>query len=328
MDKKGFRTFLEGKKLSESQIEGSFSIARKFERFLGNLEKPKTVEKAAPSDFRKFSARMIERKLNSEENYIALTRYAWFLRNKRLYATILPFIDGAEVMDMLYGKLGEEVGEGIRGRIFEGIDRRYGIPNRIKCRNMAEVLRRMRILMSPEACKRVLAKGLRILEDAWYESEKKMYGESATIDEFLQKRGEALIAELKEIKKKKGFFFNQEVTDELIAFVEAHPEIGRGVRKGSIVYEAKIPYQVKEYIREKYEAKKRYYYCHCPWVKESLRKGATDIPAVFCNCSAAYHRKPYEVIFDKPIKAEVIASVVQGALFCRFAIHLPPGFKK
>ncbi len=36
---------------------------------------------------------------------------------------------------------------------------------------------------------------------------------------------------------------------------------------------------------------KRYHYCHCPRVKESLSAGRSNISPVFCNCSAAYMKK-------------------------------------
>ena len=46
---------------------------------------------------------------------------------------------------------------------------------------------------------------------------------------------------------------------------------------------------------------------------------------IFCNCSAAYHKKPYDVIFGKPLKAQVLETVLQGDMWCKFAIYLPEG---
>jgi hypothetical protein len=66
-------------------------------------------------------------------------------------------------------------------------------------------------------------------------------------------------------------------------------------------------------------------YCHCPWARESLRQAEGPVPAAFCRCSAGYHKKPWEVIFGQPLEADVLESVLQGDLRCRFAIHLPPG---
>jgi hypothetical protein len=328
MDRKSFVKFLSERKLSEKQIEGHISIVKKFEKFLEGLDKPKTLASASASSLNKFSTLMIMKKLNTYDNYLALARYGKFIRNDKLYVAAVSLIDGAEAMDTLYDKLGESVGETKRDRIFKAIDMHLGIPNLKKTQNMAKVMRRMENLVTPETRKRILSRGLRILEDKYYLDEKKKYEECGGIDEYLKRKGDDFIAELKGIKKNKELFFNQEITDEVIEFVESHPEIRQGVRKGNIIYETKIPYQAKEYIIEKDENKKRYYYCHCPWVKESLKKGHTDIPPVFCNCSAAFHKKPYDVIFGKPIKAEVIESVVKGDLWCKFAIHLPESVTK
>jgi predicted hydrocarbon binding protein len=43
----------------------------------------------------------------------------------------------------------------------------------------------------------------------------------------------------------------------------------------------------------------------------------------FCNCSAGFHKKPFEVAFGQPVKVEVLESVLLGGERCRFAIHLP-----
>jgi hypothetical protein len=47
------------------------------------------------------------------------------------------------------------------------------------------------------------------------------------------------------------------------------------------------------------------------------------VSAQFCRCSAGFHKKPWEVIFDQKLEAEVLESVLQGDMRCRFAIHLP-----
>ena len=63
--------------------------------------------------------------------------------------------------------------------------------------------------------------------------------------------------------------------------------------------------------------------CHCPWVKESLKNGKSEIPPRFCECSAGFHKKRYELIFGQPLKAEIIQSVLKGDDWCKIAIHLP-----
>jgi hypothetical protein len=328
MDREGFVKFLKTRNLSEQEIEEQISIVRKFENCLKKLEKPKTLKSANASNFAKFSALMTREKLNTYDNYIALARYGKFVRNNRLYLAAISLIDGAEAMDTLFSKLGKTVGDMKRDEIFKVVDiPPLGTPNAEKTKAMKAVLKKMESMLDSKTCKKILGSGLRILEDRYYLEEKQKYEKAGNIDRYLKIKGDDFIKELAEIKKNKGLYFNQEITDEVIEFVEKHPEIRQGVRKGDIIYETKIPYQAKEYIAEKDDNKKRYYYCHCPWVKESLKKGRTDTPAVFCNCSAAFHKKPYDVIFGKPVRAEVMESIVKGDLQCRFAIYLPEDYK-
>jgi hypothetical protein len=136
-------------------------------------------------------------------------------------------------------------------------------------------------------------------------------------DEFLN--------QLEHIKDEGGLFFSQEITDEVIEFVRSDPEISQGVRQGNTLYVTKIPYMAKEYLAETDPDRKRYYYCHCPWARESLRQSEGPVSARFCQCSAGFHKKPWEVIFGRRLEVDVLESVLKGDLRCRFAIHLPLG---
>jgi hypothetical protein len=170
----------------------------------------------------------------------------------------------------------------------------------------------------------VLSGGLRTLQDEWYLADREKYHESGNIDAYLQRKGDDFVAQLEKTRDEGGLFFTQEISDEVIDFVQAHPEIRQGVREGLILYEAKIPYMTREYLAETDERLKRYYYCHCPWVREGLKAGDVEISATFCLCSAGFHKKSWEVIFGQTLEAEVVETVLQGDPWCKFAIHLPP----
>jgi len=98
-----------------------------------------------------------------------------------------------------------------------------------------------------------------------------------------------------------------------------------GVREGDMIYETKIPYMTKKFLHEKDEKMKRYYACHCGCVREGIRSGLKVSPN-FCYCSAGYHKRPWEIIFDQPLKAEVMKTLLKGDLVCRFAIRIPKQF--
>jgi hypothetical protein len=324
MDTEGFRQFLQGRKVPEDKLDSFISIADKFEGALQG-------HTPDSSDVETFAMMLIREGLNTWDNFIALARYGQFLGNNEVYREAIALLDGSEVLDNLHERLGKLVGEQKRDEILAGIDLPpLGLPSSHKPRILQAVMGRLEAMLDAGTCGKLLSSSLRTLNDSNYLEDKKKYQACASLDEFLVKRGQDFIAELEQLKREGRLFFTQEVTDDVIAFVRGNPLISQGVREGNVLYETKIPYMTKEYLVETDERMKRYCYCHCPWVRESIKKG--DVPAVisavsptFCQCSAGFVKKPWEVILGQPLKAEVVESILTGALWCKIAIHLPDG---
>jgi hypothetical protein len=324
MDIEGFGEFLKDRGLSKSEIEGSFVIVEHYETYLRIGERTKTLEDSSSEDVQVYSGSMIQQGLNSYENYLALARYGLFIENNALYLGVLELLDGAEALDNLFLKLGETLGEAKRDDVFEGIERSpLGSLNDEKPKVMSAAISRLENQVDPETCKKILGSGLRNLKDDWYQGEKQKFEECGSIDEYLIRKGDDFIDQLEDLKAQNRLFFNQAITDEVIAYVDRVPEIRQGVRRGNTIFEVKIPHMAIEYLAETDEDKKRYYYCHCPWVKESLKSKEVNISPIFCNCSAAFHKKPWEVIFEQSLEAEIVESVLMGDLWCKIAISLP-----
>jgi hypothetical protein len=176
-----------------------------------------------------------------------------------------------------------------------------------------------------QACRDFLSASLRDLPDRYFRGEKQKYQKAQDIAEYLKKRHQSFVERLKECQRQGQLFFVQEITDEVVVFVQEDLEIGGGRREGNIVYETKIPYMTKQYLAESNPTMKRYYACHCPWVREAIRRGDVRLFEDFCSCSGGFHKKPFEVIFGQTLKVDVLESVLKGDERCRFAIHLPEG---
>ena len=138
---------------------------------------------------------------------------------------------------------------------------------------------------------------------------------------LVQKKA-GFVAQLEKVMAEGRLFFSQPVTPAVIEYVRQDPEIGGGVRQGNVIYESKIPYMTRDFLAENDPTRKRYLYCHCPWAREAILTGE-PVNEHFCNCSAGFHKRNWEVIFEQPLKAEVLESVLRGDERCRFAIHLP-----
>ena len=323
MDRVGFRAYLVARKATEEAIERAFAVAERFESHVQET-RGISVDQAPTDAARAFASKLIESGDNTYDNYLALARFGRFMGNQAVFVAMLEILDGHEAFGNLYHKVGDELGDAARDRVFSRIEvPPLGVSNLERARLMRQVVERLEAAVGHERCACLIGQGLRDLPDEGYAEERRHFEEAGGIDEYLRRKGDRFVAELEGIRDQGALYFSQPITDEVIAYVEAHPEIRQGVRVGNVLYEAKIPYMAREYLEETDPELRAYYYCHCPWARESLRQSEAKVPTTFCNCSAAFHKKPYEVIFGRKLEAEVLETVLAGDPWCRFAIHLP-----
>ena len=252
-----------------------------------------------------------------------MARYGLFIKSNPIFVAFLESLDGGEAQENLYKRLAEQYGEALRDEVFDGIGVvPYGTPTPEKPAFMHPVIERLESSIGSDACRDLLADSLRDLPESYYQHDRELYQATADIDEYLVKKKAAFLNQLETCQREGRLFFAQEVTDEVLDYVRNTPEMGAGIREGNIVYETKIPFLTKEYLAEEDPQRKRYYYCHCPWAREAVKSGDKVAP-IFCNCSAGFHKKSWEIIFEQPIHVDVLESVLKGDDRCRFAIHLP-----
>jgi hypothetical protein len=319
MDKDGFRALLEKRKCTEAQIKASFAMAERFEAILQQPGRQTNAETAW-----EFSRLLIGEGNNTEENYIALIRYCWLIKSNEMFVALLELVDGGEVGGNLYQRTGDRFGAELRDEIFAGIGvAPYGIPTPDKPAYVQPVLRRLEARVGEAACQEFLSASLRDLPDDYYLHEREKYRQAENIDAYLRQRKDAFLAELEACQRDGRLFFSQEITEEVLDFVRNDPEMGGGRWEGNVIYEVKIPYQTKQYLEATDPTLKRYYGCHCPWARSALINQDVQPADTFCYCSGGFHKKPWEVIFEQPLRVEVLESILKGDERCRFAIYLP-----
>jgi predicted ArsR family transcriptional regulator len=115
-----------------------------------------------------------------------------------------------------------------------------------------------------------------------------------------------------------------ELSDELVREVVSRGWGAAGVRRGNTIVATKIPKSgyLVEYLRETDPEKKRQLYCHCPRIRDVLKTSET-ISATYCYCGAGFYEGIWREILQKPVKVEVLESVLKGDPVCTIAIHLP-----
>ncbi len=328
MDEQGFRVFLAKRNLTKKTVKAHVRIVKEFEEYLRDRDSSNEIDSAKPNDFDDFSEILMKKGRDTFDNMLALARYVFFTNNKTLTVHVLELIDGADVMENLSKNLKQKAGEAKWKEIFGDLKLPALVTHpRDKPKITKKVMERFEAKLDKEKCREVLSSNLHFVPDEAFMPSKKAFQESKNIDDFLYNRHKEYVEELADHAKEKTLYYTQEVDDEVVEYVRKTPTCQVGVRDGDVIYVTKIPYMAKKYLHENNEKMKRYYACHCPWVREAIKSG-TEISPEFCYCSAGFEKRLWDVIFDCSVKADVLQSVLKGDLICRFAIHIPREYTK
>ena len=326
MKKDEFRDLLAGYQYADSQIDACVVGVELLEAFLSSVASAKTLTTATGGDVPAFAASLVERGQNERSRLVGAYHYAGMINNYSLQIGLLELLDGFEILGNLHKKIAEELGEDAHAAIFAGVELlTIGTPPIEWTRVNAVVFPRLQQAANPEAVKRILRSGLRNLPDEHYLPIKERFEGFADVDTFLEDRGRRHLDNLIKQRDDGTPYFNQFIDDTVIEFVRSTPEIGQGVRQGNTIIEIKIPHQSIEYLAATDKAAKQYHVCHCPVVKESLRRDDLVISPAFCDFCPSFNAKPWEVIFGQKLEYDVLESALRGGLWCKFAIHLPEG---
>ncbi|MFX1327928.1 MAG: hypothetical protein ACFE91_07265 [Promethearchaeota archaeon] len=133
---------------------------------------------------------------------------------------------------------------------------------------------------------------------------------SCCAHEFSQKR----IDKLKSIYEKNGDI------DEVIREMDKDFAWYEGQkRKGNTIFVQKVPYNKEGYEKATTMDEKKQNYCHCSLVKNFLNE---NISPTFCNCSAGWYRQYWEGILGKPVRINILKTLIKGDDVCQFEILL------
>jgi len=326
LDKAGFMDYCAKAGLNEKITQVSTGLVAKFEDFLKKGKEKKDFISASPSDVQRYVEYLVEEGRNTIDNFAALLRYARFVNKREIISFLFGYLEGFGALEKLFDTLKETLGEDQRDKIFEGISLPpLGADPKDKPEVTRRIMERLEAALDEKTLKEIMSSGLDVRPRESYLPLREEFLKAKNLDDFLRKRHQESVEMLEKHRREKTMFFAQEIDEEVVEYVRNNPEIMGGVREGDVIYETKIPYMTKKFLHEKDEKMKRYYACHCGCVREGIRSGLKVSPN-FCYCSAGYHKRPWEIIFDQPLKAEVMKTLLKGDLVCRFAIRIPKQF--
>ena len=249
-------------------------------------------------------------------------------QKKEAELALLIMLDGSNVLSTLCENVARKYGKR-RGAEILGDYRPppFGTPPKQMPKSTSDFLDRLETGVGPQATREILLKSPHAGPPSAYADDRKMLRASKDVDEYLRRRHEGFVEELREHMVNGTLFFNQKIDRDVLDFVKGNPEIGGGVRRGKTIYCTKVPYMAIEYLREKDKRRKRYYYCHCPLARESITSGR-KMSRNLCYCSAGFEKAPFEAAFGEPVKVRVLKSALWGDSLCRFALEIPEGYRK
>ena len=112
-----------------------------------------------------------------------------------------------------------------------------------------------------------------------------------------------------------------EAVDAVISFMETDPGWGEKPRtEGREMYSSKNPRDPKAYEEAETEAERKKAYCFCPVIRDYLDRG---LSSTYCYCGSGWYRQQWEGAIGKPVKLEIMKSILKGDYLCEFKITLP-----
>ncbi len=324
MDEAAFREHLRSRHLDPETVERSVAGVRRFETYVQREEPGATIDRATVEDVRRYVEELDRTGEASPEDLLAVGRYERLVRTDRVVVEILERIDGADVPERLRQKLGQLAGPERRDEVFEALDIPSVAASPVeKIGFMGALIDRLFDLIDPAVATTVMTSGLHYEPKEVFTEERERFLAAPDIDWFIRDEHRRYVEFLTTLKDGGDLYFTQYITDDVIAYVRDTPTCGGGVRQGEAIHVTKIPYQADLYLHESDEQRKRYFYCHCPWAKESIRHAWARVSPQFCQCSAGFEKQYWDAVLDQPVQVDVVRSVLQGDLVCEFAVHLP-----
>jgi len=311
------------KGMKKKEIDANLKMAGEFESTL----KGKDFSKATKKDVERFARKLVKEGRNDWDAFVGLLRYARFVGNEDVEIATLILIDGTSVLPELAEEIGKRHGAVKKAAVLGGVKLpSVGTSTKQMPKAASKFVRNLRKELGDREARKVLHTGVHAGPKEQHAHHREMYLKAGSVDGYLAARRKEFVSLLAKHASEGTLFYNQRIDDAVMEYVRKTPEMEGGQRKGRTIFVVKIPYMAIDYLSEKNPIMRRYYFCHCPWARETILEGK-ELDPEFCHCSAGYTKKPLDVAFDADLEIEVLESVLAGDDRCRFAVHLPKGLK-
>lgn len=170
--------------------------------------------------------------------------------------------------------------------------------------------------------KKVLADNHHQIPRESFLKEQIYYEHAATLKDYLSDLHKRNLRELEMFYEQNRVWYEQHITPEVIEYVRSNQEVMSAVLENDALYITKIPYDTMRYLQATDQYDQAYYLCHCPFARESLKLKNVNISKNWCYCSGGFTKYPFDVLFNRDLKVELLASALNLDGSCRFKIDL------
>lgn len=306
---------------SDQQAEDAVSAVRALESWLD--DRTETLETAGIPLIRDHIRVLMQHGGNTMDTLLALARYFYLTGRSDIYVYFTSLLGGVGVVESISKRLGSLENPETARELIDAIPKPPlgSDPADFPAFTRTLMERLERNLPESTVC-RALAGNHHQIPAEEFEDEIKLYQLSDSMDDFLRAQHVQQVETLQHHCDTNAVWYEQIITQDVVDFVAANQEIQSAVRVGDTLYTTKIPYDPAQYLAETDETRRRYYACHCPFVREAILRGEPNISSNWCYCSGGFVKHPYEVILGRELRVELLQSALKGDPVCRFAIHL------
>jgi len=272
---------------------------------------------------RRYSEEHIAGREDALRKIILLYWYHDLNGDKALSTYFVTLLGTLDVLDNQRGRMEQMFGKEKSELAFSGL--RFPVLGEDLCRypdSISRYLQRMSEVLTPEECKAVLAGNHHGIDVSGFASEKEHFLAAPDLPAYLREKHARLVKNLQEHCDSGKLWFEQHITQEVVDYVQEHQEIQTGILEGNSLIVMKIPYNPASWLSETDPLKKRYYACHCPFVRASI-PGGEKINSIWCYCSGGFTKLLMDYLYERELEVELLDSALDKADYCRFAIKLP-----
>ena len=312
------------KKISASEVEIKTALDSLMSHLIFLDSNNTTIEKASIPLVKSYIASLISKKRNTLPILLALARSYYLAGNSDVYIYFTQILERDNVIENLSIHISKTAGSKISKEIFNSANLpAVGAPPDTALsftRNLVNILESN---LTVSECKKSLTVNAHGIPASSFAGEREKFLKAASLESYLKDSHNRAVQNLAEHAENGTVWFEQTITRKVVEFVKKNPEVLGGVLRDNKIYLTKIPYKPDEWLYETDPDKKRYLYCHCPMARESLNGHPSEIPSLWCNCSAGFAKQKFNAVFDRDVDALLVESVIGGSDRCRFAITVP-----